>query len=37
MSGKTPINRLEGWLLSFHLCKEEDESWREENSVAETG
>lgn len=23
MSGKTPINRLEGWRLSFHLCREE--------------
>lgn len=37
MSGKTPINRLEVWLLSFHLCKEEDESWKKQNSVAETG
>lgn len=36
MSGKTPINRLEVWPLSFHLCKEEQESWRKQNSVAET-
>lgn len=33
MSGKTPINRLEGWPLSFHLCREEEER----NSAAETG
>lgn len=26
MSGKTPINRLEGWPLSFHLCKEKDKN-----------
>lgn len=26
MSGKTPINRLEGWRLALHLRKEEDEA-----------